>query len=72
VGVDTVEAFMASYTMGDYKTMAPAYPPVSVATPGATVGVSSDLLVQLEAEAAARGMTPATLLDMIVREAIEG
>ena len=38
----------------------------------ATVGVASDLLVKIEEEASARGLDAPSLLDMIVREALEG
>jgi sulfite reductase (ferredoxin) len=72
VGVPTVEAFMESYTLGGYASMAPAFPPVETNAPTATVGVALDLLSKVEAEAKARGMSSQALLDAIVREALEG
>jgi len=73
VGVPVVEEFMAAYEPGAWKGMAPAFPPPpAVETPTATVGVASDLLVKIEEEASARGLDAPSLLDMIVREALEG
>jgi len=63
---------MASYEPGAWKTLAPAFPGPDAVTTDASAPMSSDLLAKVTEEASARGMDAATLLDMIVREALEG
>eukprot|EP00965_Chrysotila_dentata_P011623 380476-Pleurochrysis_carterae.AAC.1 len=72
VGVDKVEEFMQSYEPGSWKTMPSPFAPTPLPAPDANVGISSELLEKLTTEATARDMDPASLLDMIVREALEG
>ena len=71
VGIPAVEAFMESYEPDSWRTMPAPFAPPSVAEADATVGIASELLSKVEAEAAARDMDVATLLDTIVREALE-
>jgi sulfite reductase (ferredoxin) len=70
VGIPAVEAYMESYVPGQPVVSpfaAPALP-----APDASVGISAELLSKVESEASARGLQSAELLDMIVRDAIEG
>jgi sulfite reductase (ferredoxin) len=71
-GWDAIKAFMEGYSPGDYKTMADPFAPMLLPTPDASVGIDSSLLSIVEAEAAKRDLDAPTLLDMILREAIEG
>ena len=48
------------------------FAPAALPAPDSSVGISASLLAKLEEEATARDMEPAALLDMIVREALEG
>lgn len=63
---------MDSYSPGDHASMADAFAPARLPPPSGSIGIDSALLAKVEAEAAARGLDAATLLDTIVREAIEG
>ena len=62
---------MEGYKPGDHATMADPFAPALLPTPDASVGIDSGLLAQVDAAAKARGLDANTLLDMIVREAIE-
>jgi len=72
VTIPVIEEYMASYEPGAWKTLAPAFPGPDAVTTDASAPMSSDLLAKVTEEASARGMDAATLLDMIVREALEG
>ena len=71
VGVPAVEEFMAGYELGSWTSLPDPFAPPKVTT-DADVGIESKLLAKLGEEASARGYDAATLLDMIVREALEG
>jgi sulfite reductase (ferredoxin) len=62
---------MEGYELGSWKSLPDPFAPPSVKT-DANVGIDSALLATLGEEASARGYDAATLLDMIVREALEG
>ena len=70
VGIPTVEAFMESYSPGDFASMADPFAP-SLVSVDASAPIDSALLSSVQAEASKRGLDAATLLDMIVREALE-
>mmetsp|Transcript_31877 Transcript_31877/g.52662 ORF Transcript_31877/g.52662 Transcript_31877/m.52662 type:complete len:96 (-) Transcript_31877:139-426(-) len=65
-----IEEFMATYESGSFATMRDPFGPELVTT-DATVGISSELLATVQAEATARGYDEATLIDLILREALE-
>ena len=71
LGNEKIEAFMETYKPGDYLTMVDPFAPALLPARDATVGIDSALLLSLEAEGRARGLDAATLLDSIVREALE-
>jgi len=71
-GWPAIKEFMDGYKPGDFASMADPFAPPLLPTPSASVGIDAALLSQVETEAAARGLDAPTLLDMIVREAIEG
>ena len=62
---------MDSYSPGDWTKMPDPYAPALLPTPDASAPLDSGLLKTVEAEAAKRGLDAATLLDAIVREALE-
>jgi sulfite reductase (ferredoxin) len=70
VGVPKVEEYMEKYTPGSYKTLPIPFAPTLVST-DATAPIDSSLLATVEAEATKRGLDAATLLDAILREALE-
>ena len=63
---------MGTYAAGDFAALPSPFAPAPVAAPDATVGIDAALLALLAEEAGARDLAPSTLLDMIVREAVEG
>ena len=70
VGIPAIEEFMGTYEPGAYKKMADPFAPQLVKT-DSTVGIDSELLETLQAEATPRGYDAATMLDIIVREALD-
>jgi sulfite reductase (ferredoxin) len=72
VGWPAIKEFMEGYKPGDYVNMADPFAPELLPTPDGSVGITTELLAQLEGEAASRGLDATTLLDMIVKEAFEG
>jgi len=72
VGWPAIKDFMDGYKPGDFATMADPYAPALLPTPDGSVAIDSALLATLGDEAAKRGLDAPTLLDMIVREALEG
>ena len=71
VGWAAVKAFMDSYKPGDWKKLPDPFTPALLPTPSDSVGINADLLAKVQAAAASRGLDAPTLLDMIVREALE-
>ena len=71
VGWPAVKDFMDAYKPGDWTTMPDPFGPTLLPTPDASIGIESAKLAQVEAAAKARGLDAATLLDMIVTEALE-
>jgi len=71
VGWPAVKAFMDTYTPGAHATMADPFAPALLPAADASVGIDSGLLATVEAAAAERGLNAATLLDTIVRDALE-
>lgn len=71
VGWPAVKAFMDSYKPGDWKKLPDPFAPALLPTPSASVGIDADLLAKVQAAAASRGLDAPTLLDMIMREALE-
>merc|ERR1719152_43619 len=71
VGWPAIKEFMDGYKPGDFATMTDPFAPPLLPTPSASVGIDSALLAKVEAAAKARGLDAPTLLDMIVREALE-
>jgi sulfite reductase (ferredoxin) len=72
IGWPKIKAFMESYKAGDHATMADPFGPKLLAPPSGSVAIEPELLSMLEAEAAKRGLDGVTLLDTIVKEALEG
>jgi len=70
-GWPAIKDFMESYKPGDWATMPDPYAPPLLPTPDASASIDSALLAKIESEASARGLDAPTLLDMIVREALE-
>jgi len=70
VGIEAVEAYMADYTPGAYREMVDPFAPQLPPPRDATVGIDSVLLSQVKFEARARGYDAATLVEVIVREAL--
>jgi len=71
VGVTVVEDFMKNYEIGSWRTMAPAFAPELLPSPDSSVGIDGGLLAKVTEEAAARGLDAATLVNLIISEAIE-
>ena len=71
VGWPAIKDFMEGYSPGDHAKMADPFAPALLRTPSGSVGIDSQLLSMVEAEAASRGLDAPTLLDMIVREALD-
>merc|ERR1712087_62114 len=72
VGIPVVEEFMEKYEPGSFKTMPSPFAPAPMPAADATVGISAEMLAKLQVEASARDMDAASLLNMIVSEALEG
>ncbi|KAL3914335.1 MAG: hypothetical protein SGPRY_007661 [Prymnesium sp.] len=72
VGWPQIKEFMESYKPGDHASMADPFAPGLIPTPDSSIGIDSSLLSKVEAEASARGLNAATLLDTILRDALEG
>ena len=70
MGIEAIEEYMGSYEPGAWKMMADPFGPALVQT-DQTVGIDSELLATLEAAAATRGYDAATLLDVVLREALD-
>ena len=70
VGIPAIEAYMETYELGSYKTMVDPFAQPLITT-DSSVGIDSELLKQLEVEATARGYDAATLLDLMVRDALD-
>ena len=71
VGWEAIKTFMDGYTIGDHAKLADPFAPALLPTPSANVPIEPDLLASVEAAAAKRGLDAATLLDTIVREALD-
>ena len=71
VGWPAIKEFMDGYKPGDHAAMADPFAPALLPTPDASVGLDAALLAKIESEASARGLDAVTLLDTIVRDAIE-
>jgi len=72
VGWPAIKEFMDGYAMGSHATMADPFAAPLLPAADASIGIDSALLEKVSSEAAARGLDAPTLLDMIVRDAIEG
>jgi sulfite reductase (ferredoxin) len=72
VSIATVEEFMETYELGSFKTMPSPFAPAALPTPDSSIGISAQVLAKLQEEASARDMDAASLLEMIVSEALEG
>lgn len=66
-----IQAYMETYKPGDYVNIADPYASPLLAPPSGSVGIETSLLSTLEEAATARGLDAVTLLDTIVREALE-
>ena len=62
---------MDGYELGSHVTLADPFAPPLLPVPDAAVGIDAGLLAQIDGAAKARGLDANTLLDMIVREALE-
>jgi sulfite reductase (ferredoxin) len=71
VGWDAIKGFMETYQPGDHKTIVDPFAPPLLPAPSSSVGIDAALKSTLEQAAAARGLDANTLLDAIVREALE-
>jgi len=71
VGWPAIASFMDTYQPGDHKKIADPFAAPLLPAPDASVGLSSELLEMLESQASARGLDAHTLIDAIVREALE-
>ena len=71
VGWPAIKEFMDSYSPGDHAKMPDPYAAPLLPAPSGSVGIDTDLLSMVTTEAGARGLDATTLLDMIVREALE-
>jgi len=71
VGWPAIKEFSEAYQPGDHITLADPFAPARLPTPDATAPINQALLTKVEAAASARGLDAATLLDTIVREALE-
>ena len=63
---------MESYVLGSGAAMPSPFAPPAPPAPDGSVGIDTALLATVSEEAAARGLSSAALLDMIVRDALEG
>jgi len=72
VTIPAIEKYMESYVPGSGAAMPSPFAPPAPPAPDGSVGIDSALLAKVADEAAARGLSPTTLLDMIVRDALEG
>ena len=70
VGIPAVEEFIKTYEPGSWKTLPDQFVPALI-EPTASVGIDAGVLAMVEEEARARGYDAATLLDCIVREALD-
>ena len=71
VGWPSIKEFMDGYKPGDFASMPDPFAPALLPTPDSSVGIDSSVLAKVEAAAKARGLDANTLLDMIVREALD-
>jgi len=71
MGWEAIKAFSESYSPGGWATLPDPYAPALLPTPSGSVGIDAALLKTVEAEASKRGLDAATLLDSIVREALD-
>lgn len=71
VGWPAIKDFMDGYKPGDWKTLPNPYAPALLPAPDSSARIDATLLGKLSSIASARGLDEATLLDTIVREAIE-
>ncbi len=72
VGWPAIKEFIEGYSPGGYASLPDPYALPRLDAPDASAPLSSALLEQLTAEAGKRGLDVHTLLDTIVREALEG
>merc|ERR1719198_720601 len=71
VGWPAIKEFMDGYAPGDWAKLPDPFAPALLPTPAASVPIDAALLADVESAAKARGLDAATLLDTIVREALE-
>jgi len=71
VGWPAIQAYMDGYQPGDHSSVIDPYAAPLLPAPSGSVGIDASLLGTLESEASARGLDAATMLDSIVREALE-
>jgi sulfite reductase (ferredoxin) len=69
VGIPAIEEFMAGYEPGSWEAMPDQFAP-PLLQPSATVGIDEAVLARVKEEAQARGYDAATLVDSIIREAL--
>jgi len=71
VGWPAIQAYMEAYKPGDHAAVVDPYAPPLLPTPSGSVPIEKALLATLASEASARGLDAHTMLDAIVREALE-
>ena len=71
VGWPAISSFMDSYSEGDFAKLPDPFAPTLLPPPSASVGIDAGLLAKVEEAASMRGLDANTLLDSIVREALE-
>ena len=72
MGIPEVEKYMETYVLGSGAAMPSPFADPAPPAPDGSVGIDSALLATVAGEASARGLSPTTLLDMIVRDALVG
>merc|ERR1719231_1411879 len=71
VGWPAISSFMDTYQPGDFAKLPDPFGPKLLPASSGSVGIHTDLLSKVEAAASMRGLDAVTLLDTIVREALE-
>jgi len=72
VSIPAVEKYMETYVLGSGAAMPSPFADPPAPAPDGSVGIDTALLATVAEEASARGLSPTALLDMIVRDALEG